>query len=198
MQPWIESQRTIEELRRPLPDHHVRADVLSFDNRSAFINHSAVLAENELSIGIQPPNAESTPMSKVSQSHIDRGAIVLTLLKDMPILQKYINKWFSFAAGIIVIEPMVKIYTSDLCSTWQKTLESQRPGDLRLMSEQIWENTLRPVSRLLDRHTTPREFCKNVTGENLRWEVVGIIVTLISLVAQSLKGTMHCEPDDLS
>jgi hypothetical protein len=83
---------------------------------------------------------------------------------------------------------MVKIYLDELWSTWHKTLESQKPADLRLMSEKIWENTLRPVSRFLNQYTTPREFCANVTGAFLRWEVVGIIVTLISLVAQSLKG----------
>jgi hypothetical protein len=87
-----------------------------------------------------------------------------------------------------VIEPMVKIYFDGLCKSWHKTLESQNPSDLRLMSEKIWENTMRPVSRFLNRHTTPQEFCANVTGPFLRWEVVGIIVSLVSLVAQSLKG----------
>jgi hypothetical protein len=83
---------------------------------------------------------------------------------------------------------MVKIYLDELWSTWHKTLEAQKPTDLRLMSERIWENTLRPVSRFLNQHTTPREFCANITGAFLRWEIVGMIVTLISLVAQSLKG----------
>jgi hypothetical protein len=89
-----------------------------------------------------------------------------------------------------VIEPMVKIYLHGLMSTWQKTLEAQKPTDLRLMSEKIWENTLRPMSRTINRQTTPREFCANVTGAFLRWEVVGILVTLVSLVAQSLKGLL--------
>ena len=97
-------------------------------------------------------------------------------------------RWFSFAGGIVVIEPMVKMYLDGLCKTWHKTLGSQNPLDLSLMSEKIWENTLRPVSRFLNRHTTPREFCANVTGPFLRWEVVGILVSLVSLVAQSLKG----------
>jgi hypothetical protein len=83
---------------------------------------------------------------------------------------------------------MVKIYFDGLASTWHKTLESQNPTDLMLMSERIWENTIRPVSRILGEHTTPREFCANVTGAFLRWEVVGILVSLVSLVAQSLKG----------
>jgi hypothetical protein len=97
-------------------------------------------------------------------------------------------RWFSFAGGIVVIEPMVKIWLDGLTSTWHRFLESQKPSDLRLMSEKIWENTLAPVSRILNRHTTPHEFCTSSTGPFLRWEVVGIIVTLVSLLAQSLKG----------
>jgi hypothetical protein len=85
---------------------------------------------------------------------------------------------------------MVKIFFHGLLSTWQKTLEAQKPADLRLMSEKIWENTLRPISRSLNKQTTPREFCASVTGAFLRWEVVGILVTLVSLVAQSLKGLL--------
>jgi hypothetical protein len=81
------------------------------------------------------------------------------------------------------------MYLDGLWSTWHKTLESQKPADLRLMSEKIWENTLKPVSRFLHRNTTPRDFCANITGAFLRWEVVGLIVTLVSLLAQSLKGT---------
>lgn len=180
-----------EELRGPLSNHHIRADVLSYDNNSAFINHSAVLAENELSIGIQPTLSEATPMSIVSQSHIDRGATVLTLLKDLPLIQKYIDKWFSFAGGVIVIEPMVKIYLNGIWSVWHKALEAQKPEDLREMSARIWENTLKPASRLLDRNTTPQKFCSDVTGEFLRWEVIGIIVSLVSLLAQSLKGMLR-------
>lgn len=98
------------------------------------------------------------------------------------------RRWFSFAGGIVVIEPMIKIYLEGLSSTWLKTLEAQKTADLLLMSERIWENTLKPASRILNRHTTPREFCANVTGAYLRWEVVGLLVTLTSLVAQSLKG----------
>lgn len=100
-----------------------------------------------------------------------------------------ISRWFSFAGGIVVIDPMVKIYLEGLRSTWQKVLELQKPAELQMMSERIWDNTLRPVSRILNRHTTPQEFCANVTGAFLRWEVIGILVTLVSLVAQSLKGT---------
>jgi hypothetical protein len=183
-------QTNREGSRDPPLDYHFRDDVLIFDTRAAFTNDNAVLAENELSIGIQPPIAGSMPTRSVSQAHIERGATVLTLLRDFPAIQKYIDKWFSYAGGFVVIEPIVKIYTSGVWSAWQKTLESQKPTDLRHMSERIWGNTLKPLSRLFDRHTTTRDFYTSVTGEELRWEVVGVIVTLVSLLAQSLKG-MH-------
>lgn len=171
-----------------LPIQHNQEDIHQFDSQAAFINEFAVLAENELSIGILPPTLGSLLSSSVTQSHIEKGAIVLTLLKDFQMIQKYIDKWYSFAGGFIMLGPMVKIYTDGIWSTWHKALGAKQPADLTRMSEKIWDNTLRPVSRLLNRHTTPREFCANVTGEFLRWEVVGLIVTLVSLLAQSLKG----------
>jgi hypothetical protein len=89
-QPQVD--HALEELRKPLSDTGTQADVLSFDNSAGFINHSAVLAEHELSIGIQSSNDDSTLVSKVSQLQIDRGAIVLTLFKDLSALGKYIEK----------------------------------------------------------------------------------------------------------
>ncbi|KAJ8118839.1 hypothetical protein OPT61_g242 [Boeremia exigua] len=179
-----ERKRLVEETSQPLVDHVFHPDERRIENEAAFINHSAVLAENELSIGLLPPEPFSPT---VSQANIDSGVAVLSLLQDLSSLQKYIDKWFSFAGGVVIIEPMVKIYMDGLWSTWHKILESAKPMDLQAMSAQVWENTSKPLSRLLKRDTTPRVFCANVTGGNLRWEVIGIIASLVSLVAQSLK-----------
>jgi len=81
-----------EELCKPLSGDSVSAEALGFENGAGFINQSAVLAENELSIGIQPPNDDAATMASVSQSHIDRGVVVLTLFKDLPAIEKYIDK----------------------------------------------------------------------------------------------------------
>lgn len=156
-----------------------------FDNGS-FISHSAILAENEPKLGLSPPALSA---SSVSQKFIDSGVAVLMRLKDLSSIQRYIDKWFSFAGGVVVIEPMVKIYLEGIWSTWGKILESAKITDLQSMSAQIWENTSRPLSDLLKRDTTPREFCACVTGAGLRWEVVGIITSVVPLIAQSLKGT---------
>lgn len=167
-------------------EHTVRTDVQAVEDRAAFISHSAILAENESSIGLTPPDSPS--ISRISQTQIERGVTVLARLGDLSSLQKYIDKWFSFAGGVVIIEPMVKIWFEGLRSSWHRTLESSKGADLHAMSTRIWENTSRPLSRLLSRDTTPRNFCANTTGANLRWEVIGILVSLVSLVAQSLKS----------
>ncbi|UPX09743.1 uncharacterized protein EKO05_0000426 [Ascochyta rabiei] len=179
------SPQILEEDPKPVLNQIVGTDALEFDKGAAFINHSAVLAENESIVGLSPPGW--TGGSRILQSHIDRGVRVLVLLKDLSSIQKYIDKWFSFAGGVVIIEPMVKIYLEGLWSTWHKILESSKAADLQAMSAQIWENTSKPLSRLLKRDTTPREFCSSVTGPDLRWEVIGILASLVSLVAQSLK-----------
>jgi len=187
----VSTQEPLQQLRLgqpsllPTPNH--RDDTHRRDNRAIFIDDFAVLTENELGIGIEPSDPGPLLTSCVTESHISSGVTVLTLLQDFQMIQKYIEKWYSFAGGFVVLGPMIKIYTDGIWSTWRKTLDAQ-PADLKLMSEKIWENTLKPVSRLLDRNTKPRKFCESVTGEFLRWEVVGLIVTLVSLLAQSLKG----------
>jgi hypothetical protein len=84
--------QAFEELRKSLSDSGTQADALGFDNGAGFINHSAVLAEHELSIGIQLSSDDKIPASNVSQLQIDRGAIVLTLFKDLSAVGKYIEK----------------------------------------------------------------------------------------------------------
>jgi hypothetical protein len=83
----------LEDLTRSLSDHAVRKEALGFDDNAGFINHSAVLAEHELSIGIQPPNADVASTPRVSQLHIERGAAVLTSLRDLASIEKYIEKY---------------------------------------------------------------------------------------------------------
>lgn len=178
-----------------MPSQDFRGSSIS---QTGFVHHHAILAENELSVGILPPNSEEASTSKVTQAQIDRGATVLGLLKDLPLFQKYIEKWFSFTRGIIIIEPMMKIWTSGAWSSWHKTLEAQKTGGLRNMSQKIWENTLIAPCDLLHRHTSPRDFFAKTTGDNLRWEVVGIIMTVVALFATSLQDgdPIFCSHDD--
>lgn len=169
----------------PSTGQSVSPDAQVLQRGASFINHTAVLDEHELSIGLTPPGSSAF---KASQARIDQGASVIHIIRDLRAIQNYIDKWFSFAGGVVVLEPMVKIYLEGLWASWKHVLESCRDEDLRAMSAQVWNNTSRPFSQLMCRDTTAREFCTNVTGAGVRWEVIGLIVSLVSLVAQSLKG----------
>ncbi|KAF2732346.1 hypothetical protein EJ04DRAFT_470224 [Polyplosphaeria fusca] len=174
----------LDGLRRPLPDQQ-RSDgrFLQNDLNAALTSHTAILSENEGSIGIFPP----APNSHIPQSHIDKGALVLGLLKDLPTFEKYIAKWFSLTRGVILIEPMLEIWTQGLWSTWHKTLDTQKQDAMAHMSSVVWANTVTPLQGLLKRSTTPGEFFPRTTGKGLRWEVVGIIFSLVGMLAQSLQ-----------
>ncbi|KAF2265082.1 hypothetical protein CC78DRAFT_211996 [Lojkania enalia] len=185
-----------DNLRRPLPDNQLRGDSISFLQTAAFVSHTAILTENEVSIGILPSSA--TQESVVPQSHIDKGAIVLAHLSGLPLFEKYIEKWFSLTRGVILIEPIVKIWSQGLWSIWHNILEAQKADGLRQMSAKIWSNTTKPLDRLLNRNTTPREFFARTTGEDLRWEVIGIIFTLVGMLAQTLQDgdPIFCSQED--
>ncbi|KAH7130564.1 hypothetical protein B0J11DRAFT_254779 [Dendryphion nanum] len=177
----------MEDFRRPFPDNAATGDSIRFQQTEAFISHSAILAENESSIGIQPlPLDVPLSSNKIPQSHIDKGAAILALLKDLPTYDKYIEKLFGFMGGVIVIESMVTVWSTQLWSTWRKIIEAQKTEGLRKMSEKLWENTTKPLSRLLNRNTRPVDFVASITGEGLRWEVVGIIMTLVGFLGESL------------
>lgn len=180
-------QQTSQRTRWPSIDQRVSTDAQELERGASFVNHTAVLDEHEPSIGLTPPGLT---VFEVSQERIDQGTLVLCVLKDLKSLRKYIDKWFSFAGGVVVLEPMVKIYLEGLSASWKHVLGSSKPDDLREMSAQVWYNTSRPLSQSIHRDTTAREFCTNVTGAGARWEIIGLIVSLISLLAQSLKGKL--------
>lgn len=81
-----------EDVQKSILDSSIRTETLGFESSASFIDHSAVLAEHELSIGIHSLRDVSTPISKVLQTQIERGAAILSLLNDLPANEKYIDK----------------------------------------------------------------------------------------------------------
>ncbi|KAF2807241.1 uncharacterized protein BDZ99DRAFT_573110 [Mytilinidion resinicola] len=147
--------------------------------------YSAVLDENEMHLNF-PPAQTIVPSSvaALSKVHIRKGAEILSLLKDMSLFEKLINYWMTLSHGYIVIAPMMKIWTSSLWAVHHRALETQKPEALLKMAETISLNTIKPLR--FDGKTTPREFAASCTGEQLRWEVVGIVFAAVGVVLMSL------------
>lgn len=85
-QPERHSHTAFDALQKPINGS------FNVGDGAGFISSSSILAEHELSIGIQPPHEDHLGLSSVSQSQIDRGAVVLTLFQDLADIKKYIKK----------------------------------------------------------------------------------------------------------
>lgn len=191
VQPHSRSQRGVEDNQRTIQQSLTQTLGFSTTSQSSpgFLgatSYSAILAENETNIGITSTDAGAGhgSFAAVSQTHVQKGAEMLLLLKDMPLFDRFIDRWFSLSRGIVVIEPMVKQWAASLWACHHKVLQSQRPDSMIKLSEVIWLNTLNPLK--FNGKTTPREFVAIGTGENLRWEVVGIIFSVVGMLAMTL------------
>ncbi|KAF2197230.1 hypothetical protein GQ43DRAFT_444426 [Delitschia confertaspora ATCC 74209] len=188
-------QHSLEEFRR----HNLTRDD-QFQKSAAFVSHSAILFEHEDTIGVDltPSSAECQDDHEhgPSKSQIQRGASILALLKDLPTFDRYIDKWYTYTRGSIVIEPMMKAWSAGVWSTYRQVLERQKPEELIQFSTKVWTNTLKPIG--MTQNTTPRQFQAMTTGENLRWEIVGLIFALVGIMGHSLQDgdPIFCSHDD--
>lgn len=149
-------------------------------------SYSAVLTENERSLGLGQDEhvCHSNANPRISPDHIQKGVEILSLLKDMPIFERYIQRWYTTCQGIITIEPIIKQWTALLWSEYAEVLQNQNSEELRALSEHVWRNT---DQRLKSENTkTSREWIKLSSGKNLRWEVVGITLCLVGMVATTV------------
>lgn len=156
------------------------------DYRTRFLgptSYSAVYTENPSilhTLGVEEqPNLEAIPGEKLQQ-----GAEILSMLRDIPTYRKFTSRWFELTDGIIVMQPVIRIWFDDLWTEFGSILEEGRPEKLLGLSELVWQNTRQPMS--MHGSMTAREWARSATGRNLRWEVVGALLSLIGLVAVSL------------
>ena len=89
-------------------------------------------------------------------------------------------------SGILVMQPAYRIWIDELWSEFGRLLLEGNPDQLRNLSELVWRNTSKPLK--VHGQMTPRDWAKSATGRNLRWEVVGVILTLAGLIAINLSN----------
>lgn len=155
------------------------------DTRTGFLgptSYSAVYTENPTILNT--PDIEDAPLPAVSADKLQQGAEVLSMLRDIPIYRRFTARWFELCDGIIVIQPVFRIWLDDLWSEFGQVLEEGRPEQLLALSELVFRNTQSPMK--VHGGMTAREWAQLASGRNLRWEVVGVILTLVGLVAINL------------
>lgn len=158
------------------------------DGRTGFLgptSYSAVYTENYSILQTpdveDPPNLPSLPADKIQQ-----GADVLSMLRDLPVYRKFTQRFFELSDGIVVIQPVFRIWIDELWTEFGSILAEGSPEQMRTLSELVWRNTRRPMR--VHGSMTAKEWAISASGRHLRWEVVGLILSLVGLVAVNLSN----------
>ena len=158
------------------------------DSRTGFLgptSYSAVYTEN--SNILETPVVDDVPdLPAISASKIQQGAEVLSLLKDMPIYKQFTERWFEICDGHIVMQPVFRIWIDEMWNEFGQILVEGNPHKLQSLSEQVWRNTRRPMK--VQGTMTAVEWAKSASGRNLRWEVVGIMLSTVGIIAINLSN----------
>lgn len=149
------------------------------DSRHGFLGPTAftsVFAENSESTGFDEPDPllDAKDLAPVPQEKIQQGADVLAALRDMPLFRQFTRRWFDLYDGLIILQPVFRIWFDDLWNEWGPILTNGSRSQLLRLSELVWRNTRQPVRT--DGNMSAIEWSKNATGRGIRWEVVGLIL----------------------
>ena len=162
------------------------------DSKTGFLgptSYNAVFTENpgSLSVITEPYDAEdATNLPPVSAEKIQQGAEVLSMLRDIPVYQRFTQRWFDLCDGIQVLQPVYRIWIDELWSEFGRLLQESNPDQLRSLSELVWRNTRKPMK--IHGQMTALEWARAASGRNLRWEVVGVILSMVGLIAVNLSN----------
>ncbi|KAF2138963.1 uncharacterized protein K452DRAFT_78786 [Aplosporella prunicola CBS 121167] len=130
------------------------------------------------------PPAPPAPNDRIAQ-----GAEVLALLQDLPVFERFIDRWYSVSGGgIITSAPLLKQWTEalwaahgDVLLQQQQTGSEAGAASARLgeLSARVWWNSR---GRLTGRSArSVREWAASTSGWKLRWEVVGVTMAVVGL-----------------
>lgn len=152
-------------------------------------SYSAIFTENPLSLGDSVPDDipdDGPDLAPVPADRIQQGAEILALLRDIPLYEKFTQRWFDLCDGVLVMQPAYRIWIDELWSEFGRLLVEGKPDQLRSLSELVWRNTRKPMK--VHGQMTIQEWAKSASGRNLRWEIVGIILTHAGLTAINLSN----------
>ncbi|PPJ54981.1 hypothetical protein CBER1_05643 [Cercospora berteroae] len=169
--------------------HRSPASAMSFrDSKTGYLgatSYSAVYEENS-SILQTPEVDEARDLPVTSAEKIQQGAQILSMLKDLPVYREYMGRWFELCDGLVIMQPIFKIWIDELWTGFGDVLAEGKTEQLLALSELVWINTRQSMKVHGD--MTAREWSKSASGQHLRWEVVGIILSLVGLIAVNLSN----------
>lgn len=155
---------------------------------TGFLGNSSstvVVAEVLGTLGIPTPGRplESLQGECVSDADIQRGIAPLQFLQNVHMIDQYFNRRARINDSHLMYQPVYLIWIE---TVHQLFGNPERPCSLEALSRIVWHNTRKPLAG--DSAETLREWAECAAGPNLRWESVGLMISLVGIMAGSLPG----------
>jgi hypothetical protein len=123
------------------------------------------------------------------QHQINAGAAILARFLEFPFFESFIDDLHRNAIGVSLISPwIIDICNSIKTDLYEPLLQSlERNGDGSLQHDRMQEHLSRRLFRNTssaleyDGHCSLKHFASLFTGQNLRWEAVGMFFTAVGL-----------------
>lgn len=129
----------------------------------------------------------------ISEAMVQRGAAILYHLQAMQAQLDEYQAWMQVGDGYLVFRKAYQLFVSEL---WHYSTTSLRdvPQAQRLhhLSKRVWRNTYKPMKVSSD--STIEDWALQATGDNLRWETVGLLFSAVGLRAS---GAVFAENQSL-
>ncbi|GAB7354732.1 hypothetical protein MBLNU459_g5146t1 [Dothideomycetes sp. NU459] len=152
-------------------------------------SYSAFFTENNEELDNDIPDRpvaghDSPSRPTVTADNIAKGAEILSLLCDLELWEQLLEREFEIADGIMITRPIYYIWIKEIHRHFDTTLASVTDQtDLYVLSELVWRNTYEPWHAC---HLSGTEWATLASGQNLRWETVGLIFSVIGILASGL------------
>ncbi|EME43227.1 hypothetical protein DOTSEDRAFT_72573 [Dothistroma septosporum NZE10] len=148
---------------------------------------TAVIAELNSSLGIYVSEDLIAPKSAcISDAGARGGAEVLSFFQDTDLLKMFLEKWFALVDGYIMFRPVYRIWYDGLVS-FMSRVANAKYDPLRMMEKHalhIWRNSQQPLR--CNANMSAKEWALQATGDNLRWETLGLLLSIVGGVAALL------------
>ena len=123
----------------------------------------------------------------VPEDLVRKGANVLFHLRDLEMLDSFLQRWLSLGDGYVIFGPIYRTWIREITEHLKPVLgQVTSPDELLNMSLAVWQNTRMPIE--INGATTARDWARRTAGHYLRWEVVGLLFSAIGIVSGSLSN----------
>ncbi|KAF2722871.1 hypothetical protein K431DRAFT_283381 [Polychaeton citri CBS 116435] len=171
---------------------HVSVEQLSADQgRHGYVGNSgftAVVAEIHASLGDSSQEIGSVHFSEpVPDDKVKRGIENIIGLRDFKLASQLVQRQLNLISGYIIFEPIYKVWLDGLNFFFSISgYDVTDDADVIDLSRMVWKNTLRPLT-VRDGSVSAREWALEATGDNLRWETIGLIFSTARIMSRLLR-----------